>query len=105
MRISTINYNVNTGILNPFFKAKKQKAYTLYLFIDYSLSMNVWKEMINEYSKLLNNGIFKSIKYVYINSDNKTLFYKDKKLTKQFNIKEITNFDNDKLCYINRYAI
>lgn len=99
--ITTINYKVNTGILNPFFKAKKQKLYTLYLFIDYSSSMNVWKEMINEYAKLLSRGIFKSVKYVYINSDSgKTLFYKDKKLNKLFSPKEITNFHNDKLIFV-----
>lgn len=99
--ITTINYKANTGILNPFFKAKKQKLYTLYLFIDYSSSMNVWKEMINEYSMLLSNGIFKSVKYVYINSDNdKTLFYKDKKLSELFNTKEITNYHNDRLIFV-----
>ena len=99
--ITTINYKANTGILNQFFKAKKQKQYTLYLFIDYSSSMNVWKEMINEYSKLLSGGIFKSVKHVYINSDSsKILFYKDKKLNKLFSPKEITNFHNDKLIFV-----
>lgn len=99
--ITTINYKANTGILNPFFKAKKQKLYILYLFIDYSSSMNVWKDMINEYAKLLSKGIFKSVKHVYINSDNgKTLFYKDKKLNKLFSPKEITNFHNDKLIFV-----
>lgn len=99
--ITTINYKANTGILNPFFKAKKQKLYTLYLFIDYSSSMNVWKEMINEYTKLLSSGIFKSVKYVYVNSNNsKTLFYKDKKLNTLFSPKEITNFHNDKLIFV-----
>lgn len=99
--ITTINYKANTGILNPFFKAKKQKLYTLYLFIDYSSSMNVWNEMINEYTKLLSSGIFKSVKHVYFNSNNsKTLFYKDKKLNTLFSPKEITNFHNDKLIFV-----
>lgn len=99
--IETINYKANTGIFNPFFEAKKQKRYTLYLFIDYSETMNIWKEMIIEYTKLLSIGIFKSIRYVYINSDNdKTLFYKDKKLNKQFNPREITNFHKDKLIFV-----
>lgn len=100
--MKTINYKADTGILNPFFKAKKQKLYTLYIFIDYSSSMKVWKEMISEYSKLLSNsGIFKSIKHVYINSHNdKTIFYKDKKFNKVFSPKEITNFHNNKLIFV-----
>ncbi len=100
--IRTINYKANTGILNPFFKAKKQKLYILYIFIDYSSSMKVWKEMTSEYSKLLSSsGIFKSIKHVYINSDNeKTIFYKDQKFKKVFSPKEITNFHNNKLIFV-----
>ncbi|GIT97912.1 SAV_2336 N-terminal domain-related protein [Sulfurovum sp. TSL1] len=100
--IKTIDYKAKTGVLNPFFKPKKKKLYTLYIFIDSSSSMKVWKGVIDEYSKLLvNSGIFKASKLIYFNSDkDETVFYKDTKLNRIFNPKEITNFQNNKLIFV-----
>ena len=98
----TVEYRLSTGILNPFFKPKKEKYFILYLFIDCGQSMEVWEEMSREYQKLLTNvKVFKEVQVIYADTNKKNLkFFKDKKQTKAFNIKEITNFYNDKLIFL-----
>jgi hypothetical protein len=64
--------------------------------------MDVWIEMSSEYQKLLSNvRVFRDVQVIYVDSNREELkFFKDKKQTKAFSIKELTNFHNDKLIFL-----
>jgi len=98
----TVDYRANTGILNPFYLAKKQKKYNLYLFVDSGQSMDVWEEMTSVYGKLLiNSGVFKSVQVIYLNTNESQIeFFRDKTQKSSFSPKEITNFYDDKLIFV-----
>ena len=98
----TVEYIAKTDIIMPIFQAKKEKRYTLYIFIDYGKSMQVWQDMCEVYQKIIgNSGIFKSIKVIYMNSNEKeSSFYRDKQKKYSFNYRELDNCRQDKLIFI-----
>ena len=98
----TVDYIAHTNITFPFFKAKKEKKYELYICIDISDSMQVWEEMTDVYQKLLlNSGVFRSTTLLYIDTQSKeSMFYKDKKKRQAFNASEIMNFYSSKLMFV-----
>ena len=98
----TVDYIANTQITRVFFQPTKIKKYELYLAIDISNSMKLWEEMINTYSQLLtNSGVFRSVKKIYIDAENKeTIFYRDKHKRNRFSIEEISNPHKNKLFFI-----
>jgi len=98
----TVDYIANTHVTKVFFQPKKVKKYELYLTIDISDSMRLWEEMIITYSQLLtNSGVFRSVKKIYIDADNKeTIFYRDKHKLNRFSINEVNNFHNNKLFFV-----
>ncbi|CAA6819363.1 MAG: Unknown protein [uncultured Sulfurovum sp.] len=73
----TVDYIASTKISTVFLEAKKEKKYELYLVIDSSDSMVLWREMVDSYANLLvNSGVFRSVKRVYIDTKSEeTIFY------------------------------
>jgi|GEM_PF-906385 len=98
----TVEHIAHTALAYPFFKPQKTKRFRLYLLIDDSSKMEIWQEIIDEYTKLLSNAIvFREVITIYFDADKTpSQWYRNKKNKSSFHYKSITNYHQDKLIFV-----
>ncbi len=97
----TADYIASSKIFVPQYKASYEKRFEAIFLVDISDSMEIWKELIDEFFKSIKSyGVFKSVTVYYLHSNSSFELYKAEEKRGKLNKNWYKNRENESLCFV-----